>query len=124
MYGVNVALDDDGYTFNLLRDNKMTKIVFMNHKVQISKAKPERLESWVRERIGGEPESDGYLYYICAKPVTGYVISDELVSNNPTTLEDINKWSFVWLSKDEASILTKAVKASEMYYYNQDKYWD
>jgi hypothetical protein len=123
MYGVHVTLDNNGYTFNLLRSGKMIKIVFEDHKVLINQQKPSALESWTRERIDGEPDSDGYLYYISAKPIVAY-IDDNFLSTSPMTHEDINKWTFVWLSKDEASILKKALKAADSYYYNQDKYWD
>ena len=71
---------------------------FAEHSVKIARDKPENLNSWELARIEAQPDEDGYLYFIEAKPL------------------DVGLLSFVGLSKEEAFSLNKTLKRVEAEY--------
>jgi hypothetical protein len=79
------------YVINVKRDEIKTYI-FGEHSISIARSKPEELKSWERQRIEGEVDDDGYIYFVEAQP------------------EDPGLASFIWLTKEEAIELDKQLR--------------
>ena len=70
------------YVINVQRD-KINTYVFGEHSISIARSRRDKLKNWERQRINGEADADGFIYFVEAQPEDG-------------------RSSFIWLTKEEA----------------------
>jgi hypothetical protein len=89
-----LTYDGLNYTIKLVRDDKAVHYEFGEHALSVCSATPDELKPWELSKMKSTAD-DGRYYYLCAKHL------------------DVGLPTFVWLYKDEAMELYKALQDAE-----------